>query len=59
MLCRHPAKHEPPTDSDRRFWLRKFSDVELRDMAYALGVEHASVENVTNWRQRLNANGNG
>jgi hypothetical protein len=45
------------TDAERRmygrWWLTRFSDVELRDMAHALGTEEARAERVARWRERL------
>ena len=32
-LCRHPGKRKAPDDSDRRFWLKHFSDKEILEMA--------------------------
>lgn len=51
-LCRFPARILPPTNTERRFWLRRFKDEELIDMAEAIfgGCDPASI---AAWRVRL------
>ena len=52
-LCRHPSQYRPPTDSDRRFWLKSFTDREIVDLAFAIFDEIVDAENVHSWRERL------
>lgn len=40
--CRTP-KPKPPTDSDRRYWLRRFSDDEIILFAWAFWKEDGDV----------------
>lgn len=42
MLCRNPARRKAPEDKDRRFWLTRFSDLEICEMA--IGIANASDE---------------
>lgn len=51
-LCRFPARRIPPTNTERRFWLKRFSNEEIVMMAEALfgGCDRANVEA---WRIRL------
>lgn len=58
MLCRNPSKKAAPDDKDRRFWLRRFSDQAICEMA--IGISGAAEENfdaalkeVCAWRDRL------
>ena len=46
-LCKRCRTPRPPTDSDRRYWLRRFSDEDIVLLAWAFwqeeredGVEH-------------------
>ncbi len=58
MLCRNPGKRKDPDDKDRRFWLSRFSDQEICEMA--IGIANAAEEHfdvamveVRMWRYRL------
>lgn len=52
-LCRFPARSLPPTNTERRWWLRNYSDEEIASMAEAIfgGADRA---NIYAWRLRLN-----
>lgn len=52
-LCRSQNKYKPPDDSDRRFWLKLFSDREIVDIVFGLFEEEGSLESVREWRARL------
>jgi hypothetical protein len=52
-LCRHPDKVKPPDDSDRRFWLKQFSDKEILDIALGIFDQEGSLESVREWRENL------
>lgn len=51
-LCRFPARKLPPTNRERRFWLRRFKDEEIAMMAEAL-FGGSDLENIKAWRVRL------
>ena len=58
MLCRNPSKRGAVDDSDRRFWLKKFSDQAICEMA--MGISNASEEHfeialaeIRSWRSFL------
>lgn len=51
-LCRFPARRLPPTDRERRFWLKRFSDDEISMMATAL-FGSSDLLNIKAWRERL------
>jgi hypothetical protein len=46
------VKPDAPTDDDRRFWLERFTDDEVVEMAEAM-YGGGSVEAVRDWRARL------
>ena len=51
--CRHPQPQRlPPDDEDRRYWLARFSDEEIVEMAAAY-YGHGKREAVATWRARL------
>lgn len=52
-LCRFPARRIAPTITDRRFWLRRYSDDDIALMAEALfgACDRAAI---AAWRHRLN-----
>lgn len=52
-LCRSSAKYAPPSDSDRRYWLKIFSDVEIVTLATAIWDSPGDVEVVHAWREQL------
>jgi hypothetical protein len=52
-LCRHPDKHQPPEDKDRRFWLERFSDEEILHLAFGIFEEEGSLETIHLWRLHL------
>jgi hypothetical protein len=52
-LCRSPKKYKPPDDGDRRFWLKKFTDKEILDLAFGVFQEEGSLECIRAWRSRL------
>jgi hypothetical protein len=52
-LCRFPARRLPPTNTERRYWLRRFTDDEIAEMAEALFGAPADKANIYAWRQRL------
>jgi hypothetical protein len=57
---RRPPAREPPlprAELERLapFWLERFSDEQVRDMAFAFGTEDASAERVASWRVTLAA----
>lgn len=52
-LCRHPAKVNPPTDSDRRYWLRIFSDEEIVQIAYFIFGQEGDPCVAHSWREAL------
>lgn len=52
-LCRFPARRIPPTNSDRRFWLRNYSDDEIALMAEAISDGVASRAEISAWRIKL------
>lgn len=56
-LCRSPAKLKEPTDSDRRFWLKQFTDEEIIDMAFWVFGEEGDLQNVRAWRELLSKPG--
>lgn len=58
MLCRNPSKRSPVDDTDRRFWLKRFSDQTIAEMAINIsGVTEenmaAAIEEVRSWRSFL------
>lgn len=58
MLCRNPSKRRAPDDSDRRFWLKRFSDLEIAEMAINIDgaaddIFEAALAEVRNWRSCL------
>jgi len=62
MLCRNPSRRKDPDDKDRRFWLTRFSDLEICEMA--IGIANASDEHfeeslseIRLWRATLFPNG--
>jgi hypothetical protein len=52
-LCRRPQRRQPPTDSDRRFWLRAFSDDEIIDIVLGMFDQRGDIEVVRAWRSLL------
>lgn len=52
-LCRFPPRKLAPTNTERRYWLRRYSDEEIALMAEALfgACDRASIHA---WRRRLN-----
>jgi hypothetical protein len=52
-LCRHPTKKQPPSDSDRRFWLNIFLDEEIIEIAFWLFGKQGDIECVREWREIL------
>lgn len=52
-LCRHPAKVKPPTDSDRRYWLKLFSDSDIVALAFFVFGEEGDVRVCRAWREHL------
>jgi hypothetical protein len=57
VACRHPGKHLPPGDSDRRFWLERFSDEEIVLMVEAMTDRKADLDRIRWWRKELNPKG--
>jgi hypothetical protein len=52
--CRFGAQSRGAVDdSDRRFWLERFSDDEVVGLAWAFTGAHGSAEAVAVWRRRL------
>lgn len=52
-LCRFPSRKIPPTDTDRRFWLRRYSDEDIAQMAEAITGRMADRASIYLWRTRL------
>jgi len=52
-LCRHPGKHKPPDNKDRRFWLQRFSDEEILHMALGIFGGEGDLAIIAYWRTRL------
>ena len=52
-LCRSKPSRKPPDDTDRRFWLKLFSDREILEIAFAVFEEEGDAETVLTWRQEL------
>ena len=64
MLCRNPARRKDPDDKDRRFWLTRFSDQEICEMA--IGIANVgddrydeSLAEICGWRATLFPSQNG
>ena len=55
MLCRFPPRKTPVSNTERRFWLRLYSDEEIALMAEALtlGEFVANRAEIRAWRERL------
>lgn len=53
LACRNPAKPDPPSDSDRRYWLERFSDAEIAVMVEAMTDRRANLANIQRWRKQL------
>jgi hypothetical protein len=58
MLCRNPSKRAPVDDTDRRFWLKLFSDRAIAEMAINIAGEDeenmaAALAEVRAWRDFL------
>lgn len=53
-LCRFPARKLAITDTERRFWLRHYSDEEIALMAEAISGKQADRSEIAAWRVRLN-----
>jgi hypothetical protein len=51
--CRRPVKIKDPTNSDRRFWLKLFSDEEIVELAFWIFNQQGDVEVVRGWRTLL------
>lgn len=52
-LCRFPARRLPPTNTERRYWLRRFSDDQIVEMAESCFGGTADRANIYAWRLRL------
>lgn len=52
-LCRHPAKIKAPEDKDRRFWLERFSDDEILDIAHGIFDKEGDLATIQAWRSHL------
>ena len=52
-LCRYPARVKPITNSDRRFWLKTFSDEEIIEIAFWMFNREGDIEAVRTWRAAL------
>jgi hypothetical protein len=55
-LCRYRERH-PPDEDERSWWLRRFTDAEIAQMATVL-FGSGSAESVSRWRERLLGAGN-
>ncbi len=53
VACRNPSKHDPPSDTDRRYWLERFSDQEIVRMTEAMCDQKADLANIQRWRKQL------
>lgn len=51
-LCRFPARRIPPSNTERRYWLRRFTDEDLACFAEALFGE-CDRASIAIWRLRL------
>jgi len=52
-LCRFPARLLHPTNTERRFWLDRFSDDEIAEMAAAVFGAPADLARIASERRRL------
>lgn len=52
-LCRFPARRLPPTNAERRFWLRRYTDEQIAQMAEAVFGGESDHANIYAWRLRL------
>ena len=50
--CRFPVRREPPDDADRLYWLARFSDEEIVEMATAY-CGRGDAAAVATWRAKL------
>lgn len=52
-LCRYPHTRLRPEDKDRRFWLERFSDEEILDLALGVFGHLGSISHIRAWRRKL------
>lgn len=53
-LCRFPARKLEITNTERRFWLRRYTDEQIALMAEAISNGVANRLEIQAWRIRLN-----